>query len=54
MGMIHCPGIALLSGPGVIFGIIYLMVAVFLFSKGYYFEEQTQGKGPGEPVQDEL
>lgn len=54
VGLIHCPGIALLSGPGTVFGIIYLTVAVFLFSKGCYFEHQTEGKGPGQPVQDHI
>ena len=54
IGMIHCPEIALLSGPGIVFGIIYLTVAIFLFSKGYYFEQQTEEKGPHPMVQDHI
>ena len=38
IGMIHCEGIALLTGPGVIFGTVYLTVAALLFMKGHFFE----------------
>ena len=53
MGMIHCPGIELLSRPGIIFGVIYLTVAIFLFSKSCYFEHQPDGQedaGPGQAL----
>lgn len=40
IGLIHCPRIALLSKPGIMFGVIYLTVSVLLFLKGYYFEKQ--------------
>ncbi len=40
IGMIHCEGIALLSGPGVVFGLIYLSVAALLFAKAHFFEAQ--------------
>lgn len=33
IGMIHCDGISLLSGPGVMFGVIYIITALFLFMK---------------------
>ena len=54
IGMIHSPGIALLSGPGIVFGIIYLTVAIFLFSKRCYFEQQTEEKRPRTAVQDHI
>ena len=51
VGMIHCPGIELLSRPGIIFGVIYLTVAIFLFSKSCYFEHQPDGQEDGGPGQ---
>lgn len=41
IGMIHCEGIELLSGPGIIFGSVYIAVTLFLWGKGYFFERQA-------------
>lgn len=41
IGMIHCEEIGLLSGPGVIFGSVYIAVTLLLWSKGYFFERRT-------------
>lgn len=54
VGLIHCPGIALLSDTGIVFGIIYSTVAIFLFSKGCYFEQQAREKRAGAAVQDSI
>lgn len=38
VGMIHNDGIALFSEPGILFGSIYLLVALWLFGKAHVFE----------------
>lgn len=40
-GMIHCDAIGLFSQTGVLFASIYLTVSVFLFGKGYFFEQDA-------------
>lgn len=44
VGMIHCDKIGLFSETGVIFGFVYLFVAVYLFGKGCFFEQKTLKK----------
>ncbi len=39
IGMIHCEGVSLLSGTGILFGVIYLAAAAFLFGKAYFFAQ---------------
>lgn len=47
IGMIHCEGVSLLSETGVLFGILYLTVAVFLFGKWQIFEKNMSVKQGG-------